>query len=282
MSPYRIFKSLKRIAFIVIIFLSYSNTAVFSNESIEISKRDTIKNSQMKVIGIIGGISWASSIEYYRIMNEMVRDRFGSLYSANILMYSIPFKEFSDQERLAEAGDWGPLRETMINSALRLQEGGADFIVIASNTMNSTVEEIQKHIKIPILHIADAVGKRIKEKGFKKVALLGTKYTMEANFYKDRAKSKYGIELIVPNSEERNYINNVIFDELCNNVILDSSKQGYLKIINRLIEEDGVEAVVLGCTEIPLLIKQKDVKVPVFDSMEIHCKEAVNYSVDVK
>src|SRR5665647_800933 len=146
--------------------------------------KDSLKNSEMKVIGIIGGVSWASSIDYYRLMNEMIRDRFGSLYSANILMYSIPFKEFSEQERLAEAGDWNPLINTMIESAKRLENGGADFIVIASNTMNSTAEIIEENVKIPVLHIADATGEKVKEKGLKKVALLGTKFTMEHKFYK--------------------------------------------------------------------------------------------------
>lgn len=241
-----------------------------------------MKNSGMKVIGIIGGVSWASSIDYYKLMNEMVRDRFGSLYSANILMYSIPFKEFSDQERLAEAGDWKPIINMMIESAKRLERGGADFIVIASNTMNSTIDEIQKYVKIPFLHIADATGEKIKEKGLKKVALLGTKFTMEHKFYKERLHNNFGLDVVVPNLEERDYINKVIFDELCNNYIYEESKVGYLKIINRLIKEEGVEGIILGCTEIPMIVKQENVSVPVFNTTVIHSEAAVNYSVGFK
>ena len=244
--------------------------------------KDSLKNSEMKVIGIIGGVSWASSIDYYKLMNEMIRDRFGSLYSANILMYSIPFKEFSDQERLAEAGDWNPLINTMIESAKRLENGGADFIVIASNTMNSTAEIIEENVKIPVLHIADATGEKVKEKGLKKVALLGTKFTMEHKFYKERLKNKFGLDVVVPTLEERDYINKVIFDELCNNYIVEDSKVQYLKIINRLIKEEGVEGIILGCTEIPMIVKQEDVSVPVFNTTFIHSEAAVNYSVGLK
>lgn len=259
----------------IVLFAAFSNT-VFSQ------KNDSLKNSDMKVIGIIGGVSWASSLDYYKLMNEMVRDRFGSLYSANILMYSIPFKEFSDQERLAESGDWRPLINMMIESALRLERGGADFIVIASNTMNSTIEEIEKYVKIPFLHIADATGEKIKEKQLKKVALLGTKFTMEHKFYKERLHNKFGLEVVVPNLEERDYINKVIFDELCNNYVVEDSKVQYLKIINRLIKDEGVEGVILGCTEIPMLVKQEDVSVPVFNTTVIHSEAAVNYSTGLK
>jgi aspartate racemase len=241
-----------------------------------------MKNSGMKVIGIIGGVSWASSIDYYKLMNEMVRDRFGSLFSANILMYSIPFKEFSDQERLAEAGDWKPIINMMIESAKRLERGGADFIVIASNTMNSTVEILEKNVNIPILHIADATGEKINETGLKKVALLGTKFTMEHKFYKERLKNKFGLDVVVPTLEERDYINRIIFDELCNNYIVEDSKIQYLKIINRLIKEEGAEGIILGCTEIPMLVKQEDVSVPVFNTTIIHSEAAVKYSAGLK
>ena len=263
--------------FLLFILLSagFSNT-VFSQ------KNDSLKNTDMKVIGIIGGVSWASSLDYYKLMNEMVRDRFGSLYSANILMYSIPFKEFSDQERLAEAGDWKPIINMMTESALRLERGGADFIVIASNTMNSTIDELEKHVKIPILHIADATGEKIKEQKLKKVALLGTKFTMEHKFYKERLHDNFGLEVVVPKLEERDYINKVIFDELCNNYIVEESKVQYLKIINRLIKDEGVEGVILGCTEIPMLVKQEDVSVPVFNTTVIHSEAAVKYSIGLK
>jgi len=237
---------------------------------------------QIKTIGIIGGVSWVSSLEYYRLMNQMVRDKLGGLNSAQILMYSIEFGEFSRQERLADKGDWRPLRKIMIDAAQRLKNGGADFIVIASNTMNSSAEDIQEKVRIPVLHIADATGKKIKEKGLTSVILLGTKYTMESTFYRDRLEKKYGIKVILPNQVERDYINTVIFDELCAEKINKNSKEHFIQIINRLVKESRAEGVILGCTEIPLLIKQEDVSVPVFDTTAIHAEEAVTYSLGCK
>jgi len=237
---------------------------------------------QMKTIGIIGGISWVSSIEYYRLMNQMVGKELGGLHSAEILMYSIEFGEFSEQERLAEEGNWEPLRKTMIDAAQRLERGGADFIVIASNTMNSTADLIEANVTIPVLHIADATGEKINEKGIVTVALLGTKYTMEQDFYRDRLETKYGLTVVIPNKTEREYINKVIFDELCAGKILQKSKVRFIQIIARLAEEEGAEGVILGCTEIPLLVKQEDVSVPVFDTTAIHSEAAVRYSLDRK
>ncbi|MGC8659773.1 MAG: aspartate/glutamate racemase family protein [Desulfomonilaceae bacterium] len=230
----------------------------------------------MKTIGIIGGISWVSSIEYYRLINEMVRDRLGGLNSAPILLYSIPFGVFSNEERLAERGNWEPLVKTMIDAAQRLERGGADFIVIASNTMNATADQIEATVSIPVLRLADATARKVKEKGLKKVALLGTTYTMGQNFYRDRLEQRYGLTVVTPNEAEREYINTVIFDELCAEKILDESRKGFIKIINRLIEEEGAKGVILGCTEIPLLVKQEDVPVPVFDTTQIHSEAAVN------
>lgn len=232
-------------------------------------------NQQMKTIGIIGGISWVSSIEYYRLMNKMVQNMYGPLYSAKILMYSINFHDFAEEERLADEGDWTALRKTMLDAAQRLKRGGADFIVIASNTMNSTNKMIEEKVKIPVLPIADAVGKAVQQKGLKKVALLGTAHTMEQNFYRDVLEKRYGLKVVIPNKTERQYINKVIFDELCAGKIYKKSHDQYVKIINRLVKEEGVQGVILGCTEIPLLIKQKDVKVPIFDSTAIHVKAAV-------
>lgn len=232
----------------------------------------------IKTIGIIGGVSWASSIEYYRLMNEMVRDTLGGVHSAQILMFSIEFGEFSKQERLAEKGDWTLITATMIDAAKRLQCGGADFIVVASNTLNSLADPIQQEVGLPVLHIADATGQRIQAQGLHKVALLGTKYTMEQPFYRDRLK-KYGIEVVTPNETERDYINTVIFDELCANRINPESKRGYLEIIDRLQKEEGAEGVILGCTEIPLLIKAEDTNIPVFDTTAIHSEAAVKYSL---
>jgi aspartate racemase len=234
-----------------------------------------------KTIGLIGGVSWVSSLEYYRLMNQMVRDRLGGLNSANVLLYSIEFGKFSEQERLAEAGDWRPLRETMRDAARRLKAGGADFIVIASNTMNSSADDIEKTVGIPVLRIMDATALRIGERGLKKVALLGTKYTMENPFYRDHIQKNYGIQVVTPTPAERDYVNHVIFDELCAEEIKADSRKRFVEIIERLAREEKVEGVVLGCTEIPLLIQQKDVSIPVFDTTAIHSQAAVNRSLGI-
>lgn len=234
---------------------------------------------EMKTIGIIGGVSWVSSIEYYRLLNEMVGQKLGGLHSAKLLMYSIEFGEFSEQERLAEKGDWNALNKTIIDAAQRLKRGGADFIIIASNTINSRADYIQETVGIPVLHIADATGEKVNESGIKTVALLGTKYTMEQDFYRERLE-KYGLNVVIPNETERDIINTVIFDELCAGKFYNSSKEKYIQIINRLVNEEGAEGVILGCTEIPLLIKQEDVSVPVFDTTAIHCEAAVKYALN--
>ncbi|HPJ84698.1 MAG TPA: aspartate/glutamate racemase family protein [Methanothrix sp.] len=234
---------------------------------------------QMKTIGVIGGVSWVSSIEYYRLMNEMVSKELGGLHSAKVLMYSVEFGEVSDEERLAGMGDWVALTETMIDAAQRLERGGADFIIIASNTFNSLADDIQANVQIPVLHIADSTGERVRDRGIKNVALLGTKYTMENDFYRDRLEKKYGLNVITPNETEMDYINSVIFDELCAGKFYNESRVGYIQIINRLIDEEGADGVILGCTEIPLLIKQEDVTVPVFDTMTIHVEAAVKYAL---
>ncbi len=236
--------------------------------------------TQMKTIGIIGGVSWESSIEYYRLMNQMVNEKLGDLHSAKILMYSIEFGDFSDEERIAEKGNWTLINNTMIDAAERLKRGGADFIVIASNTMNSRDDLIQEKVNIPVLNIIDATGEKVKESGIKTVALLGTNYTMEQDFYQDPLEKKYGLKVVIPNTTEREYINTVIFDELCAGKLNDTSKQRFIQIINRLVDEEGAQGVILGCTEIPLLIKQNDVKVPVFDTTYIHSEAAVNRALN--
>lgn len=232
----------------------------------------------IKTIGIIGGISWVSSNEYYRLMNQMVNERLGGLHSAPILMYSIEFDEFSQQERLASKGNWSPLKATMIDAAQRLKRGGVDFIVIASNTMNSTAGLIEEKVGIPVLHIADAVGVHIKSRGITRIALLGTRFTMEEDFYKKRLE-KFGLKVVIPNEDERVIINSVIFDQLCKGIFTDASRNEFVKIINRLVREEHAQGVILGCTEIPLLINQKDVAIPVFNSMEIHAEAAVKRAI---
>ena len=235
---------------------------------------------EMKTIGIIGGVSWASTVDYYRYMNEKVQNDLGGDHSAKILMYSIEFGEFSKQERLADAGNWDPLNATMLDAARRLKAGGADFIIIGSNTLNSRADDIEAKVGLPVLRIYDATGAKVNRSGLKKVALLGTKYTMEQPFYRDALANKYGIQVVTPNATERDYINTVIFDELCRNDIRNESRAEYVRIINRLVDEEGAQGVILGCTEIPLLVHQSDVKVPVFDTTRIHAEAAVDYALN--
>jgi aspartate racemase len=268
----------------VLILIFFALFAQAVNADNDPASTDIIKAGsnevQMKTIGIIGGISWVSSIEYYRLMNEKVNNELGGLHSAKILMYSIEFGNFSDEERLAEKGDWHALNETMIDAAQRLKRGGADFIVIASNTMNSRADDIQENVHIPVLHIADPTGEKVNKSGIKQIALFGTKYTMEQNFYRDRLEKKYGLKVIIPNETEREEINSVIFEELCAGKFYIKSKERFIQIINRLVDEEGAQGVILGCTEIPLLIKQADVKVPVFDTMDTHAEAAVRYALN--
>ncbi|MFH1058667.1 MAG: aspartate/glutamate racemase family protein [Pseudomonadota bacterium] len=228
----------------------------------------------MQTIGLIGGVSWVSSAEYYRLMNQMVQDRLGGLHSAQVLMFSIEFGEFSQQERLADRGDWAPLRQTMLDAARRLRRGGADFVVIASNTLNSQAELIESQVGLPVLHIADATGAAVQKAGLKTVALLGTSYTMEQPFYRERL-ARHGVKVVTPDAQERAYINAVIFDELCAGRFRPESRHGFVNIIERLAKEGGAQGVILGCTEIPLLVRQADVSIPVFDTTAIHSDAAV-------
>jgi len=225
----------------------------------------------MKTIGLIGGMSWESSQEYYRIINETVEETMGGLHSAKSLMYSFDFEEI---EKLQHQGDWDKLTELMIEAAKDLEKGGADFVIICTNTMHKMADEVQKNIQIPLLHIADATAEKIKEKGINKIGLLGTKFTMEEDFYKGRLIDKYEIKVIIPNEEERQIVHKVIYNELCLGKINQSSKKKFKKIIQNLIS-NGAEGIMLGCTEIPLLIKQEDVEVPLFDTTTIHAKYAV-------
>lgn len=234
---------------------------------------------EMKTIGMIAGVGWSSSVDYYRIMNEKAQNDLGGDHSAKLVMYSIEFGEFSKQERLAAAGDWEPLNATLVDAARRLKAGGADFVIIGSNTLNSRAGLIEEQVGIPVLRIYDVTGAKVNKSGLKKVALLGTKYTMEEPFYRDALKDRYRIEVVTPNLTERDYINKVIFDELVRNDIRNESRKEYVRIINRLAEEEGAEGVILGCTEIPLLIHQSDVRIPVFDTTRIHSEAAVDYAL---
>ena len=229
----------------------------------------------MKTIGLIGGLSWESSAVYYRIINELVRDKLGGTHSAKIIMYSVDFSEF---EQLQHQGDWDKLTELMIDAGTRLKNGGAEFIVICTNTMHKTAEAVENQVGIPLLHIADAAATEVKKMGLQKVALLGTRFTMEQDFYKARLQEKHGIEVVIPDRGEREVIHSVIYNELVLGKVLDSSREAFVKIIGRM-NDIGAEGVVLGCTEIPLLISQKDSAIPIFDTTRLHALAAVEFSL---
>jgi aspartate racemase len=229
----------------------------------------------MKTIGLIGGMSWESSSVYYNIINETVKERLGGLHSAKCILYSVDFEEIAS---LQHKGKWEELTKLMINSAQQLERAGADCIVICTNTMHKMAEEIQDNIHIPLLHIADATAEKIKEQGVGKPGLLGTKFTMEEDFYKQRLEEKYSINVIIPSYTDREIIDSVIYNELCLWIIKQSSKEKFKEIINTLVS-NGADGMILGCTEIPLLISQKDVEVPLFDTTTIHSKAAVTFAL---
>ncbi|MGG0707240.1 aspartate/glutamate racemase family protein [Bacillus paramobilis] len=228
----------------------------------------------MKTIGLIGGMSWESTTEYYRIINEEIKERLGGLHSAKCMINSVDFEEI---ERFQSNGDWEGAGELLGNAAYSLQKGGADFIIICTNTMHKVIEKIKENIHIPVLHIADATAKEIKRKDIQKVGLLGTKYTMEQDFYKLRIEENH-IKVMVPSKKDRDKVNEVIYTELCLGKITSPSREYYKRVIEELVQE-GAQGIILGCTEIGLLIKQEDVSVPIFDTTHIHAVEAVNFAL---
>lgn len=226
----------------------------------------------MKTIGLLGGMSWESSLEYYRIINQQVRDRLGELHSAKIVLYSV---EFAEIEELQHQGRWDEAGDILSEAARNIERSGADFLLICTNTMHKLADQIQSVIDIPILHIADATAEKIVAGGISRVGLAATRFTMEENFYKGRLIDTYGLDVLIPGETDRETLHRVIYDELCSGRIIQASKQAYIDICNRLIA-DGAQAIILGCTEIGLLIKAKDLDVPVFDTTDIHCKAAVD------
>jgi aspartate racemase len=229
----------------------------------------------MKTIGLIGGMSWESSCEYYRIINETIKDRLGGLHSAKITMVSVDFAEI---EVLQREGRWDETARILIAAAQSVERGGGDFVVICTNTMHKVAEDVQEQVQIPLLHIADATAERIKSQGLNKVGLLGTKFTMEESFYKDRLIERHGLEIVIPTEPEREVVHRVIYDELCLGEIKGASKERYIQIMEHLVEE-GAEGIILGCTEIGLLVGQEDSPVPLFDTTQIHAEAAVEYAL---
>ena len=230
----------------------------------------------MKTIGLIGGMSWESTAEYYRIINEAVKEKLGRLHSAKIAMYSVDFEEV---EQLQHQGKWDKATNLMIDAAKRVERGGADFVLICTNTMHKMAADVAANISIPLLHIADATAEKITSLGLKEIGLLGTKFTMEQDFYKGRLKEQFGIRVVIPNESDREIVHNVIYKELCLGAIKDSSREQVKAIINRL-SDNGAQGIILGCTELPLLIKQEDCPVPLFDTTVIHAEAAVQYALE--
>lgn len=229
----------------------------------------------MKTIGLIGGMSWESSVVYYELINRKVRETLGGFHSCKNIMVTVDFAEI---EKLQHQGDWETLDKMMVVSAQQLEAAGADIVVLCTNTMHLCSPAIIQNISIPFLHIAEATGMAIAEKGLKKVALLGTKFTMEKDFYKKYIADHFGIEVIVPSLEERDEIHRIIYQELVQGILKKESREIYKQIIVRLIEQ-GAEGAILGCTEIPLLIKSTDVTIPVFDTTTIHAEKAVEWAL---
>lgn len=235
-----------------------------------------IKWIPMKIIGLIGGMSWESSAVYYDIINKTVKEKLGGHHSCECLMYSV---DFAAIERLQHEGDWERLTAIMVEAARRLERGGAELLVIATNTMHKMAPDIEKNVSIPLVHIVDAVADKIRGKNLSKVALLGTRFTMEQDFYKGRLTDKHGIEVIIPDLPGVETIHRIIYDELVHGIIREESRKEYLRIIQELVGR-GARGIILGCTEIPLLVRQEDCPVPVFDTTAIHAVRAVQMALE--
>ncbi len=230
----------------------------------------------MKTIGLIGGMSWESSTEYYKLVNRKVKEMLGGFHSCQSIMLTVDFDEIV---KLQHEGNWETLDKHMVAAAKQLEAAGADIIVLCTNTMHLCAPAILESINIPFLHIADATGQAIVEKSISKVALLGTRFTMEKDFYKQFLNDIFEIEVLVPNDEEMDLIHNIIYKELVQGDINDESREIYKTIINRL-EQEGAQGVILGCTEIPLLISDADVNIPTFDTTRIHAEKAVEWALE--
>ncbi len=225
----------------------------------------------MKTIGLLGGMSWESTVSYYQAINQGVKAKLGGLHSAKIALFSVDFDEI---EKLQHTGDWQATAVILSQAAQAIEAGGADFLLICTNTMHKVADVIQAEITIPILHIADATAKQLQADGITKVGLLGTRFTMEQDFYKSRLIDKFGIDVLVPNKDDQTIVHNVIYNELCLGSVQSGSREKYLNIVDKL-QQQGAQAVILGCTEIALLIQQSHTQVPLYDTTEIHAAAAV-------
>jgi aspartate racemase len=228
-----------------------------------------------KIIGLIGGMSWESSAEYYRLINQGIRTRLGGVHSARILMWSFDFDEV---EILQRAGRWDDATALMVDAARKLETGGADFFLICTNTMHLMAAPVAASVSIPLLHIADPTAQAIRAQGFRRVGLLGTGFTMEQDFYKGRLATNFGLDVLVPEAEDRALVHQVIYDELVKGIVTRISRQAYRNVIARLVAR-GAQAIILGCTEIMLLIGAEDSAVPLFDTTSLHAQAAVDYAL---
>lgn len=228
----------------------------------------------MKTIGLIGGMSWESTVTYYQVINEAIKEFLGGFHSAKILLYSVDFHEI---EAAMTADDWDRGTAIIIDAAERLERGGADFIVICTNTWHKVADQVRQKVSIPLLHVVDLVADELKESNIETAALLGTRYTMEQDFYRNKLEEN-GIKVIIPNEEERLDINRIIFEELCLGTISADSKERYLRIIEQLVQR-GARGIILGCTEIGLLVQQEDTITPLFDTASIHARRAALYAI---
>jgi aspartate racemase len=229
----------------------------------------------MKTIGVIGGMSWESTLEYYRIINEAVKEKLGGFHSAEMVLYSV---DFAEVEALQHRGEWDRAAVLLTAAARRVEAAGADFALLATNTMHRVFDEIQRGIRIPLLHIADVAGREIQARGLKRIGLLGTRFTMEQEFYKGKLARDFGIEVLIPDEAERQAIHGILYNELCLGAVKGASREVFRKIIGGL-ESRGAQGIVLGCTEIPLLVKQKDYGLPLFDTTDLHARAAVDLAL---
>lgn len=232
------------------------------------------RSVRMKTIGLIGGTSWESTVTYYQLLNRLVNKELGGSHSAQCILYSV---DFEDIETNIHADQWGKIADILVEAATALQKAGADFIVICTNTLHKLVPEIESRVNIPILHIAEATADSIEQAGIHKVGLLGTAPTMTQDFYKSRLANR-GMVVLTPKAEDIDTVDKIIFDELCHGIVKDESKQEYLRIIKDM-ENKGAEGIILGCTEIDLLVKQDDIAIPVFDTTQIHASAAVQIAL---
>lgn len=229
----------------------------------------------MKTIGLIGGMSWESSIEYYRLINEATKSKLGGLHSAKSIMYSVDFAEI---EALQHQNRWQEAADLMVSAAQSIERAGADFVVLCTNTMHKLADEIEANIQVPFLHIADVTAEKIQSRGIQKIGLLGTRFTMEQDFYRGRLVDKHELEVLIPNEDERIVVHQVIYEELCLGIINSESRKQYIEIMSRLVDS-GAEGIILGCTEIELLVQTGDTRVELFPTTRIHAEAAVDKAI---